>query len=400
MKIIHTADWHLGQQFYEQDRLDEQSAFLEFLLARIQQHAVNVLIVAGDIFDTANPPRAAEELYYRFITQVHALGHCEVVIVGGNHDSALHLNSPRTVLSTLKVNVIGSMPEDPSDAVFRFETHDRKLCVAAVPFLRDRDVRKAVEGESFDAMDARTKAGIIQCYKDIAALCPKSTDAALIATGHLTAVDGRFSDSERTVHIGNLGSVSADQFPADFDYVALGHLHHPQAVGGNENIRYSGSPIPLSFSESQDKEIRLLTIESDHSLSQQSIAIPTARRLIRINGSADSIIKAIEELEVADCELAPWIEVTLTDGDISAMVNDQIRDAAAARNATVLKVGREIKTTQLDPLSADQTKAINEWTPSEVFEQRLSNYEGDIDPKELTHRFNHVLEAVQEGGDQ
>lgn len=398
MKILHTADWHLGQQFYERDRLQEQSCFLEFLLSQIIQQQVDLLIIAGDIFDSAHPPRAAEQLYYNFITKLHGLGHCQALIIGGNHDSAPHLDAPSKLLSHLNVHVIGSLPENSQDAIFRFEAAGQKLCVAAVPFLRDRDVRRAIEGESFNAMEARTKAGIVKCYEEIAELCDKQPHEVLIATGHLTAMGGQVSDSERSVHIGNLCNISSAQFPAAFDYVALGHLHHPQAVGGHEHIRYSGSPIPLSFSESQEKELRLLTIESDHSLSQSAIAIPLARRLLRLKGSADEITQAIQEIEVSSDELSPWIEVTLTDGDISPMVNDQIRETASAKKTTVLKVGRELSASQLNPLPGEPSKAISEWEPLAVFEQRIDGYDGDLEPKTLKRCFNHVLEAVQEGG--
>jgi len=398
MKILHTADWHLGQNFYERDRLEEQRKFLDFLLGQIQSNRVDLLIIAGDIFDTANPPRAAEQLYYEFVTQLHSLGHCEAVVIGGNHDSAPHLDAPKSILSHLRIRVVGAMPDDPHDAIFRFERHGQPVCVAAIPFLRDRDVRRAIEGESFDAMEARTKAGIVGIYREIAELCSANAPPSevLIGTGHLTAVGGSLSDSERSIHIGNLGSISADQFPSEFDYLALGHLHTPQAVGKYDHIRYSGSPIPLSFSESSAKELRLLSITKDHSLTHEAIPIPVFRRLLRIQGSADEVQRAISELAVSADELAPWIEVTITEGDVSPLINDQIRETAAGRSATVLKVGRKLKSASMGALSGDEAKAIRDWTPLAVFEQRITNYVGDIEASVLKQCFSHVLEAVQE----
>jgi exonuclease SbcD len=399
MKILHTADWHLGQNFYDRNRLEEQSQFLDFLLSVIESEQVDILIIAGDIFDTANPPRAAEQLYYNFVTRLYAMGHCEAVVIGGNHDSAPHLDAPRSVLSTLRIHVIGAMPDDPADALLRFEKKGKRLCVAAVPFLRDRDVRRAIEGESFDAMEARTKAGILHTYDAIAELAVEDPPPheILLATGHLTAVGGSLSDSERTIHIGNLGSISAAQFNPAFDYVALGHLHHAQAVGGCEHIRYSGSPIPLSFSESDNKELRLLSIDDDQQLTHKAIPIPLARRLLRIKGSADQITAAIQQLDILENELQPWIEATITEGDVSPMINDQIREAAAEHGAQVLKVGRQLSPEQLGSLGADATKAISEWEPQAVFEKRIENYDGDIPPDTLKSCFNHVLNAVQEG---
>lgn len=400
MKILHTADWHLGQNFYERDRLEEQLRFLDFLLEQIQSLKIDVLIVAGDIFDTANPPRAAEQAYYDFLTRLHALQHCQAVIIGGNHDSAPHLDAPRRVLSKLAIHVVGSLPLEATDAIFRFEVNGKRLCIAALPFLRDRDVRRAVEGESFEEMEARTKAGILESYHTIARLSQKQPQEILIATGHLTAVGGRISDSERSIHIGNLGSIGADQFPKEFDYVALGHLHHPQSVGKLEHIRYSGSPIPLSFSESSEKELRLLTIEDDHTLSQTSIPIPLARRLLRLEGSKDGVLRQIANCATDDTELSPWIEVTLTDNDLTQSINDHIRETAAQNGAVVLKVGRKISLPQFGSLAAASTKAISEWAPMDVFEKRLESYAGDTPAAALKQCFNTVLQAVQEGDER
>ncbi len=398
MKIIHTADWHLGQNFHERDRLEEQSRFLDFLIQQIEEKVIDLLIISGDVFDTANPSRTAEQLYYDFLTRLYQLSHCEAIVIGGNHDSAPHLDAPRTVLSNLNVNVIGSLPDDLKQAIFRFERNGKRLCIAAIPFLRDRDVRRAIEGENFDAMEARTKAGIVQTYRAIADLCTinRQPNEILIATGHLTTVGGRISDSERSIHIGNLGSISVDQFPPEFDYVALGHLHAPQTVGESGRIRYSGSPIPLSFSESTEKEIRLLTITDERLLLQESIKVPLARRLLRLSGSADSIIFEINQLTVSKNELPPWIEVTLTAGDISPTINDQIREAATANNAVVLKVGRKLSSAQLGILENESVKAIGDWEPQAVFEKRIENYDGDISTELLAQCFRKVLHDVQE----
>lgn len=399
MKILHTADWHLGQQFYDRNRLDEQGRFLDFVLEVIAAEKVDLLLLAGDVFDTANPPRAAERLYYDFVTRLHQLGHCETVVVGGNHDSAPHLNAPRQVLSHLKVHVVGSLPEKLSEMVFRFEREGKKLCVAAVPFLRDRDVRRAVEGEAFESMENRTKAGVVEVYRQVAELieAAKTGDEVVLATGHLTAVGGQLSDSERSIHIGHLGSISAAQLSPVFDYVALGHLHRPQAVGESKNIRYSGSPIPLSFSESMQKQMRLLTIDEQHQLSHRSVPIPLARQLLRIKGSADEVEKAIGQLKWDASELCPWIEVTLTEGDASPVINDQIRQTAAEHGAEVLKVGREIRLDQLGNLDAESSKPISEWQPLAVFEKRIENYEGDIKTEILIECFQQALHSVYEG---
>lgn len=399
MRILHTADWHLGQSFFERDRLPEQTRLLDFLLAQIEQRAVDLLIVAGDVFDVANPPRAAEQAYYDFLTRLHALGHCEAIIIGGNHDSAPHLDAPRRLLANLRIRVVGALPENPADALLQFERGDQRLHIAAVPFLRDRDVRRAIEGETFSEMEARTKAGILAVYTDLAQrleaqLAPG--DLAL-ATGHLTAVGGQLSESERSIHIGQLGSIAAGQLSGVFGYVALGHLHHPQAVGGHAHIRYAGSPLPLSFSESAKKEIRLLTLEGG-TLAQEAIPIPLARRLHRLEGSAEEIEAQLHRTApAADTELTPWIEATLTKGAPSPAINEHLRTVAAQNGLEILKVAlRRNVPSPTDPASVEDLRSLTEWTPAEVFAKRLEAAAGDTPQAQLESAFNHILHLVQE----
>lgn len=376
--------------------------FLNFLLEVIEEHKVDLLVIAGDIFDTANPPSTAEELYYDFLKRIYDLGHCKILIVGGNHDSALRLDAPSKILAHLQICIVGVYSSlNPEKAFFRYEKDGVELTVAAIPYLRDRDVRQAVQGESFEDMEKRTRAGIIQVYREMAQYCRKNgnPEATCIATGHLTAVGGQLSGSERSIHIGNLGSINADQFPAEFDYVALGHLHHPQAVGDSDHIRYSGSPIPLSFSESAEKELRLLEIQGKGRIEQKSIPIPLNRRLLRLSGSFDQILKDLEAIKIDEDELTPWVEVTLTDEIANASTNDQIRDNASAIGVEVLKV-TVIQSTK-DGVNASlqaPERNIREWAPLEVFEKRLESYDGDIEPKKLTDCFKELLHATEEEG--
>lgn len=400
MKIIHTSDWHLGQRFFDRDRFDEHEAFLGFLLEAIETHSVDLLIVAGDLFDTANPPREAERLYYRFLTKLAAMGHCSAVIVGGNHDSAPHLDAPSTVLEALKVRVVGSIPEQPEEALFHVpslrDDTDPGVWVAAVPYLRDRDVRKAVAGESFDDMEARTRAGVVAAYESMAtALKEKTPKAPFFATGHLTALGGLGSDSERTIHIGNVGSISGAQFPACFDYVALGHLHRAQKVAGHDHIRYSGSPLPLSFSEAgAAKELRLIETAGG-TLTQTALPVPAFRRLIRLKGSADTLKEALSALVVTDSEMTPWVEITVHGALPSTTLNDELRALANDRGAEVLKVGLETAGRSRADLDLSGV-TIAELKPEEVFARRLAAYEGEVPPERLTQCFAHLLTRAQE----
>lgn len=272
LTILHTSDWHLGRRLYGQLRYEEFEAFLAWLTETIEQYQVDILIVAGDIFDTMTPSNRAQALYYEFLGLISSL-HCDhVVIVAGNHDSPTFLDAPANVLKFLNVHVIGTACEHIEDEVLvlNSKSGEPQCIIAAVPYLRDRDVRNTQAGESGADKDANLLAGIRQHYAQVADIA-KAKQAELntqsqrhipiIATGHLFAAGGTTTadDGVRDLYVGNLGKISADTFDDGFDYVALGHLHVPQKVGGSDTIRYSGSPIAMGFGEAkQTKQVLLV----------------------------------------------------------------------------------------------------------------------------------------------
>lgn len=272
LTILHTSDWHLGRRLYGRMRYDEFAAFLGWLETTISEQHVDVLIVAGDIFDTMTPSNRAQALYYEFLGRVSRSCCQHIVIVAGNHDSPTFLDAPSHVLKFLNVHVIGTACEDLNDEVLVLDSTDGAphCIIAAVPYLRDRDVRSSSAGESMDSKDANVIKGIRAHYDNVASIA-KAKQAQLIkshqrhipiiATGHLFAAGGTTTEDDgvRELYVGSLGKVSADMFDDGFDYVALGHLHVPQRVGGRETIRYSGSPIAMGFGEArQQKQVLLI----------------------------------------------------------------------------------------------------------------------------------------------
>ena len=272
LTILHTSDWHLGRRLYGRLRYDEFEAFLSWLQDTISAQQVDVLIVAGDIFDTMTPSNKAQALYYEFLGTVSKSCCQHVVIVAGNHDSPTFLDAPSNVLKFLNVHIVGTACDDLNDEVIVLDNADGTphCIIAAVPYLRDRDVRGSSAGESAQSKDANVIAGICAHYDEVARIAKtKQAELAkahkrhipIIATGHLFAAGGTTTDDDgvRELYVGSLGKVSADMFDDCFDYVALGHLHVPQRVGGRENIRYSGSPIAMGFGEArQQKQVLLV----------------------------------------------------------------------------------------------------------------------------------------------
>ena len=272
LTILHTSDWHLGRRLYGRRRYDEFATFLNWLTDTITDQKVDVLIVAGDIFDTMTPSNRAQALYYEFLGTVSKSCCQHVVIVAGNHDSPTFLDAPSQLLKFLNVHVVGTACEDVSDEVLIL--HDNSnlpyCIIAAVPYLRDRDVRSSRAGESMDSKDASVISGICAHYDAVANVAKAhqqdiikthARHIPIIATGHLFAAGGSTTadDGVRDLYVGNLGKISAEMFSPYFDYVALGHLHVPQRVGGREHIRYSGSPIAMGFGEArQQKQVLLV----------------------------------------------------------------------------------------------------------------------------------------------
>ncbi|MEC5211114.1 exonuclease SbcD [Psychrobacter sp. PL15] len=285
LNVLHTSDWHLGRRLYGRMRYDEFEAFLSWLHDAIIAQQIDVLIVAGDIFDTMTPSNKAQALYYEFLGKVSKTCCQHTVIVAGNHDSPSFLDAPSQVLKFLNVHVIGTACDDVSDEVLVLnDADDVPHCIiAAVPYLRDRDVRNSAAGESMDSKDANVISGIHAHYEAVATFA-KAHQRALaeshehyipvIATGHLFAAGGSTTadDGVRDLYVGNLGKISADMFDDCFDYVALGHLHVPQRVGGREHIRYSGSPIAMGFGEArQQKQVLLIQFGAVTNSSNEEI---------------------------------------------------------------------------------------------------------------------------------
>ncbi|MGP4864197.1 exonuclease SbcCD subunit D C-terminal domain-containing protein [Psychrobacter sp. T6-5] len=301
LKILHTSDWHLGRRLYGRLRYEEFEAFLYWLQDTISAQQVDILIVAGDVFDTMTPSNKAQALYYEFLGKVSRSCCQHVVIVAGNHDSPTFLDAPSNVLKFLNVHVIGTACDDLEDEVLVLGDDDNNphCIIAAVPYLRDRDVRSSSAGESADSKDANVIKGIRAHYDEVASIA-KGEQAELIkiyqrhipiiATGHLFAANAKTTDDDgvRDLYVGSLGKISADMFDESFDYVALGHLHVPQRVGGRESIRYSGSPIAMGFGEAkQQKQVLLIQFGNSESFDDDGLGLNVMPQL----ASTDANVK-------------------------------------------------------------------------------------------------------------
>lgn len=292
LTLLHTSDWHLGRRLYGKPRYDEFKQFLDWQLQTLHEQKVDVLLIAGDIFDTTAPSNQAQNLYYDFLSQVCHTDCRHVIIVAGNHDSASFLEAPKQLLKAFNIHIIGSMTDTPTDEVITLldKSGQPELIVMAVPYLRDRDVRTVGHGERLDDKERKLAQGIKAHYAQIAdiAMAQQAQLQAkykrsipIVATGHLFTVGGQTmeGDGVRDLYVGSLGSIGAEIFHPHIDYVALGHLHIPQAVGGQPHIRYAGSPIAMGFGESrQQKQVHLLRFDANPDLLSQPLQTLTIQK--------------------------------------------------------------------------------------------------------------------------
>jgi exonuclease SbcD len=383
MRLIHTADWHLGQRFKDNlDRREEHEYFLDWLLQTIQLHKVEILVVAGDIFDSPNPPSYAQQQYYSFLARLYAQGICkDVVVTGGNHDSPDRLNAPKALLKVLNVHVVGSMPEDGETAHIVLpatNTNDPAVIIVPVPFLRDQDILRSLDKETMSGREDRIRVGIAAHYLNASDKVShyKERGIPVIATGHLFAHGCEASpDSEKVIHIGTLGQIGAADFPESFDYIALGHLHRPQMVAGKNHIRYCGSPIPLSFSE-RDYKHQVILLEMNRGYEQKitSLPIPVLRQLKRLEGTWTEIAQKLRSMELVPGQLVTWAELRIISDESPVFVAEKVRKLAEEIKNTVriidFRQARPVEA-NAEPTPATITEALEDLQPTEVFTRLL-----------------------------
>lgn len=403
MKILHTADWHLGKKLEQCERTEEHQYFLDWLIEELNINCIEVLIIAGDIFDTGSPSNTSLEQYYNFLWKVKGTCCREVIIIGGNHDSISTLNAPKELLRFFNIHIVGGVPQDINEQIIPIlnDQQEIQLVICAIPFLRDRDVRLSVAGESALERETRIKQGICAHYNNfrehIATF--KEQGIPVIATGHLFAAGSSTSDSEKEIHVGNLGQICGDQFPEEFNYVALGHIHRPQIVNKMNHVRYSGSPIPLSFSETEDhKQVLILEFDQERNLHIEELTVPSSRRLIRMKGSLDAIKTQIELLEDKALRFPAWIELQIETDKFIHDLDDQLDQLKKNKPFIERFFPRQIRNRLSQGLNEQQiiASALHELEPKTVFLKRCESELPDTDYTDLIQMFNEVLEHMDQ----
>lgn len=403
MKILHTSDWHLGRTLYGRKRYEEFEAFLKWLAKTIQHERVDALLVAGDVFDTSAPSNRAQELYYRFLCAVAASSCHHVVVIAGNHDSPSFLNAPRELLKVLNVHVVGALAEVISDEVLVLHAEGGipELIVCAVPYLRDRDIRVAEAGESIDDKERKLIEGIRDHYAAATAIAEAQrlalgVDIPIVAMGHLFAAGGQTVDGDgvRDLYVGSLAQVTAAIFPNSLDYLALGHLHVPQKVGGSERRRYSGSPIPMGFGEAKQAK-SVCMVDFDHAEpTVQMLPVPVFQRLERVKGDWPAISARI--LEISATYPQAWLEVVYEGAEVISDLRDRLDKATANSDLEILRIKNNRILDQVLGQIHDE-EMLDDLSVDEVFARCLTAHQVPEDQRpELLRTYQETIASLQQ----
>lgn len=407
IRILHTADWHLGQTFFGYDRTGEHELFLNWLIEEICRKEVDALIIAGDVFDVSNPSAASQRMYYEFIYRVSAVNpQLQIVIVAGNHDSAARLEAPLPLLQAMRTEVKGVVRKLEDGEIdydhLTIELKNRNgevevLCMA-VPFLRQGDY-PAVQtaGNSYAE-------GVREFYtRFLKRLWRRRTESqAILAIGHLQATGSEIAEkdySERTV-IGGLECVSPDVFPEQIAYTALGHIHKAQRVSGRENMRYAGSPIPMSFAEKHYHHgVVMVTFDEGCAVDIERIECPKLIPLISVPAGKplppETVLEELKVLPDVDGE-APYLEVKVLLEEPEPMLRQEVEEALADKN---YRLARIVSTYHKDKEEEKQEKddwrkGLQEMSPLQIAQSAFEKIYQTEMPGELTELFQEAYSSA------
>lgn len=424
LRIFHTADWHLGHHLHGVSRQLEHQQFLGWLLDEMHDKQADALIVAGDIFDSANPSSAAQSQLYDFLVKARTLlPNLDIVLIGGNHDSASRLDAPSPILNALGVTVVGGLSRDEQGNI----DWDRllvpltnaagkiKAWCGAMPFLRNADLsaiaRDSVNGTSDTEQSGEQDgdpliSGMKTLYAELFAQLQLKVcnTESLILTGHCYMVNGAVSElSERKILGGNQHALPVELFPYEIAYVALGHLHLAQKVGTNEHIRYSGSPIPLSFDETDyTHQVVQVDVRADRPVETVAVKIPRSVQLLRIPNGKDfavlaEVIGHLESLTLDDVpiERRPLLELRIRLEKPEPGLRQQIEEVIAKLPVRLLKISTAYSGSEKSLADLKIEERLEELQPLDVFQRCYQNkYDRDA-PEAMNALFNELVESLQ-----
>lgn len=411
MRLLHTSDWHLGQSFHQFDRRAEHQAFLDWLLGVLEAEGVDALLIAGDVFDTSNPSAQAQAQLYGFLAEARRrVPHLGIVMTAGNHDSPGRLEAPAPLLSVFGAQVVGQVgrPADLDAALGRLLVplkdaagREAAWCIA-MPFLRPDDLPRV------DGADDPYAAGVAALYRRAFALAEarRQPGQAILALGHCHLAGGEVSeDSERRIVIGGAEALPAGIFDPRIAYVALGHLHRAQKIGGDPTRRYCGSPLPMSFSEvGYRHQVVLVDLACEAVAATREIPVPRSVDLLQVPAKPaplEAALAALTALELPPLpeERWPYLHVRVQLEGPEPGLRARVEEAIAGKPVRLARIETAtLRGTQPEAAPALSVDELNALKPEAFFERLYQHRYGSDAPPELMAAFAELLAAPFDEG--
>jgi exonuclease SbcD len=408
MRILHTADWHIGQLFYEYDRSYEHQQFMNWLVQTLQKEEIDVLIISGDVFDTSNPSATSIRMFYKFLNEATKVNPgLQIVITAGNHDSAPRLEVPKPLLESSNIHIVGLVEKDEHGNFnydkltipLKDQSGTIKAWCLAVPFLRMGDYPVVADCEN------PYTEGVTTFYQQAYAhvLTRKQDGEVIIATGHLHAQNAEITglDISERVIMGGVECISAAAFHVDIAYVALGHIHKAQRIGGKEHIRYCGSPLPMSFSERNYKhQVVVFEVEKESIKDIRSLEIPvivSVQSVPEKHSPIEEVLSQLDKLPGAEenGDLAPYLEVRVLEDKPDPSRRYKIEQAIEGKNVRLATINVKSVVTEVDnQIQPHAQQRLDHLKPAEIFSRVYKSTYGNPVPEEMLQLFNQVTREV------
>ncbi|RKL69347.1 exonuclease sbcCD subunit D [Salipaludibacillus neizhouensis] len=388
MRLLHTADWHIGRTIEGRDRLEEHEDFFEELVEICNEENIDAVLMAGDVFDSVNPPAKGEELFYESMARLSDYGKRPVIIISGNHDHPERLAAARTVLKKHRIYIQGYPTMEPLR--ISIDGCKEPLAVAGLPYPSESRLKESFT-ESNDELQLRE--AYDEKVTDIFNILTESfTDKEIrIAMSHLFVAGGSSTESERPIEVGGAYTVRATQLPANVQYTALGHLHRPQDIkNAPARARYSGSPLAFSFSEAgYAKSVSVVDIKAGKVADVKDVYLRSGRPLVRWKAT-EGLAQVHSWIDEKKDNLA-WIELDIHVDDTPSMNEIHKIKKAYPHLLTIRPIFPE---NQSETLPERKHVAIDE-----LFNQFYQRQTGGATPdQELTRLFLDIVNEEEEGG--
>lgn len=401
LKILHTSDWHLGKKLFKQDRIEEHQSFLNWLFDTAKEHQIDALLVAGDIFDSPNPPNYALKMYYDFLAKI-SNQNISVYIISGNHDSSGLIDSTNAILREKNIFTTTCLDRDISKHCFKIWNKDKSFYIKlkSLPYFRNYEILDWIKSDhDIVDIDHEMKIKLITSeLKNFFQTWPndyKDDFPSILMAHHLF---GNFIEagSEQALSLSGMDSIPSDLIK-NFNYAALGHIHKTQYISKEPPIVYPGSPIAMRFSESNNKSISILSCD-EKSINHDFITIPVFVPLVQLKTTLSKLNNEIEQIYQNYKDQKTYLEIVLEIDEPVTGLTEMLREKFSETNIILLSFSPQFKYDMQDSFSSNQ---VNSYQLHDLFSNFYEMKYGQSNlPKEIILEFNELLEKINNANSQ